>query len=1038
MRRAFLFSILLSLLSVTAFAQSLVITGSARETKSDHPVEFATVALLRPDSTALLSTVTDEQGRFVLRPKTYGDYIVKASYAGFSPASVSVKIAAPVDTVDVGTLLMTSDDNMLGVATVSVAAARVEQKEDTTMYNAAAYRVAEGSTLEALVKQLPGVEVDDNGGIKWNGKTVTEFLINGKDFFKGDTETAMKNLPTELVSKIKAYDKKSDYAEQTGIDDGEETTVLDITTKRELNESWIANLDISYGSEKRYMDRLFVSRFTDRSRVSAFGAANNTNNRGFGGPHGFRGNANGDVATYMGGLSFQWQNDKKKTDPHRLELNGNIRYRLSNADIETTSNSENFLTSGAGSSFSNSRNDNFKKSQSLHTNFRLEWKPDTMTTLIFRPSYSFSKNNNDGLSETATFNANPYDYSVSPLDSIMLQNAKESNPLLYGIMVNTNRRLSLGESHSHSVNGNLNFIRKLSSNGRNVSLRLRGGYTDSESESFSISKINYNEASGRSGDFLNQYSFTPSTNYNFNVRLGYVEPLAKNWFAEVRYQFNYKYQDSDRSRFNLDGLADDEWRNEPWYEDLKQYGDSENYPVIGSLPTLDEVLNKVRDLNNSQYATYKYFNHTAMAGVRYNSAKIRFNAGVDFNPEKTRMDYTKGALHVDTVRKVFNVSPTIRFRYKISKTDQIDVRYRGYSSEPSMTDLLAVVDDSNPLAISMGNPGLKPSWNNTLRINYNAYNATYQRGLMFGVNATHTRNSISNRVVYDETTGVRYSRPENINGNWNGRGMFMINSALGKKKLFNISSFTSLGYENAVGYVSRMQSDVPSSAAVRYRYLAAPAATGTSPDRTYDDYHNIFNTAVSEKNTTGTLSVNEDVNASYRNSWFDVGVLGRFGYQHARATVQTNANMDTWNFAYGANANFNFDFGLSVSTDIRMSSRRGYSESTMNTDELLWNAQIAQSFLKNRVATVSIQFYDILRQQSSISRVLTATSRTDSWTNSVNSYFLVHFIYKFNSLAGKDKGGKKSGERPGPPDMRGRGGMPMHMPMGRPGGHAHF
>lgn len=277
--------LLLLSLVVTAsiWAQQFVITGVAKESATKAPVALATAALLHADSTAVLRTAsTDTDGRFELKAAQTGKYTVRLSFLGFTTVSKRIELTAETDTLDLGTLLMESTDKTLGTATVSATAARVEQKEDTTVFNATAYRVPEGSTLESLVKQLPGVEVGDDGTIKWNGKTVTEFLVNGKDFFKGDTETAMKNLPIDLVSKIKAYDKKSDYAEQTGIDDGEESTVLDIATKRELNESWVTNIDVAYGNHDRYAGRVFASRFTDRSRITVFGAMNNTNNQGFG------------------------------------------------------------------------------------------------------------------------------------------------------------------------------------------------------------------------------------------------------------------------------------------------------------------------------------------------------------------------------------------------------------------------------------------------------------------------------------------------------------------------------------------------------------------------------------------------------------------------------------------------------------------------------------------------------------------------------------------------------------------------------------
>lgn len=1043
MKRNILLFILSFAMAVSAVAQQFVVIGKAIDGKSKNAVDFASAVLLHTDSTAVTATTTNDDGTFKLQAKDAGRYIVKLSYVGFKPLTRIVELSTEKDSIDLGTLQMVSNDKVLGTATVTATAARVEQKDDTTMFSASAYRVPAGSTLESLIKQLPGVEVSDEGTIKWNGKTVQEFLINGKDFFKGDTKTAMKNLPTELVSKIKAYDKKSDYTEQTGIDDGEETTVLDISTKRELNESWVSNLDVAYGSHDRYSARFFGTRFTDNTRVTAFGSINNTNDKGFGGPRGFGGGGGGLSTKKDAGLDFSWENGKQKREPGRLQLGGFLLYNHNNNSSITKSNSETFLTSGSSSSFANSYSSSRSGSTNVMARLRLEWQPDSMTNINFQPRYNYSESYNTGHSMSATFNSNPYaiEGMTTPLDSIFAENAAQRNPELYAMMVNTNNRWSMGDSKSHSVNADLNLVRRLSSNGRNISFRASGGYTKSESNSYSISSIAYNKE-GQENSFLNQYSTTPGRNYNYSLRLGYVEPLGKNWFGEVRYQYSYKYNKSDRSRYNLNELAD--LYGKAGYEaitedDLKYsdatYGSSSQRPaILGTVPTLNEVLNYVRDLNNSQYATYKYSNHTATLGVRYNTQAIRFNAGVDFNPEHTNMAYNRPS-QVDTVvtRNVFNVSPQIRFRYKFSKTNQLDIRYRGSSSQPSMTDLLAVVDDSNPLSISMGNPGLKPSWNNSIRVNYNGYNATRQQGIMGGVDITQTRNSISNRMVYDETTGVRYLRPENINGNWNGRGMFMFNTALGKEKLFNINTFTSLSYDNAVGYVSNMQSG-RLTAATSYNLFATPT-TDAATVKDYNYYNNIFNSALSQKNTTRTVGVDENLNISFRKSWFDVGLLGKLNYQHARATVQDNANMDTWNFAYGANANFNFDFGLSISTDIRMNSRRGYSDASMNTNELLWNAQIAQSFLKNKAATLSIQFYDILQKQSNISRTLSATQRVDSWNNGINSYFMVHFIYKLNIFPGgsSSKKGDDHGDRPGPPDMRGPGGMPMR-PMGPPMG----
>lgn len=183
MRRRLLF--FLSLLMTTQLWAQHIVTGRATESQGKKPVELATAALLKTNDTKVLRAAsTAANGTFTLVAPAPGKYTVRLSYLGYETVTKNIEIKAGTDTLKVGDLLMQADNHTLGTATVSVTASKVEQKDDTTMFNAKAYRVPEGSTLEALVKQLPGVEVGDDGSIKWNGKTVKEFLINGKDFSK--------------------------------------------------------------------------------------------------------------------------------------------------------------------------------------------------------------------------------------------------------------------------------------------------------------------------------------------------------------------------------------------------------------------------------------------------------------------------------------------------------------------------------------------------------------------------------------------------------------------------------------------------------------------------------------------------------------------------------------------------------------------------------------------------------------------------------------------------------------------------------------
>ena len=1007
MKKFFLF-LVLSLVTTAMLAQKCVVLGTIKNAAEGTVLPYATASVLENDK-VIAAMTSKMDGTFKLDVKKTGKLTLKVSYIGFDTKSQSISITDKTDTLRVGVISLTPREDMLGTAVVTATAAKVEQKEDTTVFNASAYRVPEGSTLEALIKQLPGAEIDDNGKVKINGQEVTEFLINGKDFFKGDTEIAMKNLPTNLVSKIKSYKKKSDYTEMTGIDDGEETNVLDISTKRELNQTWVSNIDLAYGTKDRYSAKAFINYFTDQSRITVYGSANNINDRGFGG---WGRGGGGVTSSKEGGLDFSWENGKEKKEAGRVELGGNARYNHRTSHSLSTNSTETFLTSSSSTrSFSNGFNRSRNSSTNFNTSFRVRWNPDTMTMIMFRPSYSFSKGKGNSSSLSATFNDDPYEVDggviENPLDSIFKEPFGSVNPELLAIAVNRQHRESMNDSKSHNLSGTMNITRRLGNEGRNISLRLNAGYSKSESNNYSLNEIMYfkNNTTNSTSTFLNQYTTSPSKNYNYSARLSYSEPLGNNWFAEARYEYSHRYQDSDRSLFNLEKYDEG---NSPW----GNYASAIN--IFGTVPSEDDLLMAVRDDYNSQYATYKYDDHNANLGVRYNTKEIRFNAGVDFKPQHTTMEYTRPG-QIDTVvtRDVFNWAPNVRLRYRFNNTTNLDVNYRSSSSQPSMTNLLEVIDDSNPLSISMGNAGLKPSWNHNMNVDFRTYNTEAQRGIFAGVRASMTQNSITNKSIYDTETGRNFSRPENINGNWNTNGYFGFNTALGESKLWNINTNTNVSYSNSVGYIS-----------TRTTGIGEPPADGAAA---MNFYHRVFSESESTKATTNTLNLGERLRFGYRTTYWDFNIFGNVNYQKSKSDVQERANLETWGFDYGADLNINTDFGLRFSTDFRINSRRGYSSAEMNTNEMLWNAQISHSFLKGKAATISLQFYDILREQSSISRNISAYQRTDSWTYGIHSYCMVHFIYKLNIFGGKKAEGSdsKKGGNTGAPGVQGfgRGGM---------------
>ncbi len=970
--------VLLWAVALSAVSQSKIISVSGRLVEDDTkaPAAQATIQLLSlPDSAYVTGAASSEAGSFALPKVKAGKYVLKVSYIGYKTLFLPLQLTASAPNKRLGTLTLESDAIMLAEAVIVAEAPQVQIVEDTVAFNSSAYRTPEGAMLEELVKKLPGAEVDDDGNVKINGKEISKIMVDGKEFFGGDVKTGLKNLPVDMIDKLKTYDKKSDLARITGIDDGEEETVLDLTVKKGMNKGIFGNIDLSGGTEDRYMGRAMVNYFYDKTQVSLIAGANNVNDQGFsaggGGPRWRRNN--GLTSTKELGLNFA-------TETEKIDMGGSVRYNYRGNDVYSDGYTENFLTGGESSSFNNSISSTSSGNKDFHADFRLEWKPDTLTNIIFRPNFSWGKSYSTADSKSGTFNSDPYAVVTNPneyLDITKLSKMNLSDEIfdadseddpLDSIRVNTSNSLSGSDSKTLSADATLQVNRKLNSMGRNITFRGTIGYDDSESKQYTASNTRYfqqnEDGTVTPENIIRRYVTTPTDGYNYSLELTYSEPLWKATFLQFRYRFNYSYSKSDKKAYDL---------GEDW-----------NFGEV-----LPDDYEDGYDMSLSKFAEYKTYTHRFSPSLRFIRQKYQLSVGADLEPQKTSLSYKKDAMDTLAVRNVFNVAPNLDFRYRFSKVSQLRVTYRGRSSQPGMENLLDVTDDSNPLNITKGNPYLKPSFNHSLRIFYNTYNVDRQQGIFSHVNMQMTQNSISSSRTYNSSTGGWVTKPENINGNWSAFGMFGINSAL-KNKKFNIGSFSNLSYNNNVGYLT----------------------TGNGAE------------AVQQKNTTTNLTLNERLNGTYRNDWLEFGLNGTFSYSIEKDKLTPSNNQQPYTYSYGANTTVSMPWGMSLSTNIANQSRRGYSDSSMNRDELIWNAQLSQTFLKGD-ATVSFEMYDILHQQSNISRSLTASGRSVYKYNGVNSYCMLHFIYRLNIFGGKQARDKRGQMNFGPGGHR--------PPMGGPG-----
>ena len=941
----------MSLLScVSVFAQnSFEVSGTVVDKMTGEAVIGGSVKLMAlPDSSFVEGTTTGTQGEFSLKNVKKGTYALKITYIGYATKCIDVDLSTQKKkALDIGYITMAADAIQLQGVEVTAHAAKVAVSGDSLVYNTAAYRVPEGSTLETLVKQLPGAKVDKEGNITINGKTVSKILVDGKEFFLNDKEVAMKNIPTEMIDKLKTYDRKSDLSRVTGIDDGEEETVLDLTVKKGMKNGWYGNVNLGAGTQHRYAERFNVNHFKDDFQATLLGSANNVSDMGFGGGGGRWGWGN------QGLRSSKEIGGNFATAKLKLETGGSIRYRFDGSDNENTSSTEYFNATLA--KFNEDYTKNMTSNQRLTGNFRIEWKPDTMTNIIFRPDITYSRNRGRGNSMSASYSANPTDTITNRLADFM---------------VNSNANSNMSYSTNTSLKGELQANRKLNSRGRNVTLRVVGNYGDGRSKQLSAADITYNNMGTEQQN--NRYYETPTKSYDLLGQMTYSEPIADRTYAQLSYTYDYSYSRNDRRAYIYDSDA---------YQTLSQSMENKRFDIDAVLRFMDEmkyVLDSTDSVANrlSQFSEYRNYNQTVNLSFRRVRESYNFSIGLDFLPQRTTLNYKyMGKEYPEITRKVFNVAPRVNLRWNFDKQTNLHVRYNGRTRQPSMTNLLDITDDSNPLVITKGNPGLKPSFSHNVFANFNSYKAEQQRGIYSWLWFNTTRNSIDNKTTYDNTTGVRTTMPMNINGNWNGGGGVGFNTGLGKQKLFNIGIDLGGDYTRRVGF-----------------------------------YNNDFEGNADTKSVTRSINLNSGLEFSYRKDQISIMFNGMLDYANSKNDLNQMGNMNTYDFSYGAEFEWTSPWGTSLSTDIGMSSRRGYSSSEMNTNELLWNAQVSHSFLRGRALTVMFEVNDILGQQTNISRNIDALMRTDSRHNAIYQYGMLRVVYRFNILGGKNnlKAEKKS------------------------------
>ncbi|MBO4500267.1 MAG: outer membrane beta-barrel protein, partial [Bacteroidaceae bacterium] len=1006
MKKFTILSVLLLSMTLAASAQNrgnLSIKGSLYDFGSAEPLYPANVSVLSlPDSTFVNGAASAEDGSFTVTGLSAGNYVVRCEFIGYVTTEKSFTLRSGNRTMDLGRITLKEDAQVLKEVAVTAALSKVQMVNDTVVFNSEAFKMPEGSSLEELVRRLPGVQITSDGDIKVNGKSVSRILVNGKEFFNNDKSVAMQNLTTDMIEKLKVYDKQSDNARMTGIDDGEEETVIDLQVKKGMAQGWFGNLTVGYGRPTKktefnvnnlYTVSLNVNRFAEDRQMTVLGSYGNTRAGGVGGFGGMRGmgsfGGGGGVSTNgQVGINFARNiGEEVYSDSYKFEIGGSLNYSHSSSDSRSKSNSENF--NQGFTTFSDRINASVNNNDNINGQLRFEWNANQYTSLVFTPQLSFSKSNGHSENQSVSFaELNPHKLTDNPLiiidylsDTTKIKDsvdpAAEILDSLYDAVRNSQNSLNKSKSQTFSTSGNMQFVHRFNTAGRNISFRGNYSYSNGSSESFSRND-QYMMGAGNKLENNPQlrYSETPNPSYNVSGSLSYTEPIANRTYLQASYQISYRHSNSDRSTYDIN---DNRWGlNDFWYLD--------------SIAQADRIKND----RQSTKSYYENLDHTIQLQFRKQSDNYNFTVGFSFLPQHSAMIYS-GMGVVDSLleRTVYNYTPTINFRYRWTRQEQINLSYNGRSSQPSMENLLDITDDSNPLSVRKGNPNLEPTFSNTFRVNYSKYNPTNLFSISANASFGNTLRNISNLSAVDQKNRMTITQPLNMSGffsNWNASAGLNLNIALPDQR-FTFSSNTQGSFRNQEGWSATFNTSNMSDE----EYEAFRVNKILNSNVPISDYADISTT------TTKSIGASERLEFSYRDDWVDITLMGNVNYDHSTNSLYPDRNMDTWSFQYGPTGTFLFPWhNLRLITDLSMSSRRGYGSDDMNTDELIWNAQVQISFLKGNRATLSAAVYDILHQRSDVSRSMTATSRSDSYNNNINSYFLVTFNYRLQMFGDRE------------------------------------
>ena len=964
--RMFAVSVLL-LTCFSAYAQnSFTVKLKLVDDKTSEPVSFATASLTVKGQTAAEKYVlTDAEGNASLAKVKKGTYVFKAELMGYKSHEQEVTVDK---NVDLGVIKMSEDVKVLDAASVSAVGNPIVVKKDTIEYSASSFKTSDNDMLEELLKKLPGVEVEADGSITANGETITKIMIDGKSFFLDDPQLASKNIPAKLIEKVKVVEKKSDQALFTGIDDGDEETVIDLSLKPGMMEGWFGNIMGGGGhdvpgagsdmNDTRYQGAAMIGRFTDKSQISVILNGNNTNNRGFndmsgsmmqgmrGGGGGMGrgmggwGRGNGIATSWMGGLNGTF--DLFDGD---MELAGNYMHSGNIRNVIEESSRITYLDDG--SRLLNDQNGtNQTRSQGHRLGMRLEHKFSENTSILFEPRVNFGKGSFTEFSDFQTYT--------------------ERDGVKH--LTNDGYTSNTGDNDNCQASGFLLLRQRLGKPGRTLSANIRFSFSNNELNGFNQSLTRVTEVGSDTpkDEIVNQLFDQNSRSSSLSGRVVYTEPITQYFFFEANYQYSWSRNTSDKDTYNSGSDRMDD-NGMLIYNHQGQTID-------------DRYSNNI--LNRSI---------TQRAGINFSYQKEKFRAqlGVAANPTDT---YNETTGHDAYHNKVVNWSPQAMLNYEFSDNAHVRFFYFGRSAQPSTSQLLPVPDNSNPLNISLGNPNLDPYFNHSIRGMYGYTNKETFTSVHTRFGASLVDNAITNAQWYDPA-GVQYSIPVNGPGTGSADLRVMVNSPLGTDSGFSIFSMTFGRYNQSTSYIGKgsLESD-------KY-YDAANASFDYAKFNA--DFPDLGASDLFVNNKIQTMSFTQRLRLTYRNDFVELTLGGRTRMSKSWYTMENSNLQATWNNQVDGSMNWTIPGGINLIADVDYNWYNGYT--TPQEDEIILNAEITKLLFKDKF-TLALKAYDILGQSKNLSVTDASNYHQETRNNTLGRYIILSLTYRFGNFGGMPGG----------------------------------